>query len=262
MVLMLDEVDALVGDTLISLLRQVRSGYDKRPAQFPQTIILCGVRDVRDYRIHSGTDRAIITGGSAFNIKARSLRLGDLKQAEIEALYHQHTAETGQSFEPAVFTAVWDLTRGQPWLVNALGYETCFEMKEHRDRSRPITAEMIFAAKEELILRRETHLDQLSDKLQEERVRRVIEPTLPQDPRRRAGRQRLLDDGADGPGKTDMGAQGERSVDLPSQPSLALAESRMVRSGALPAAALALLVDGVLALAERLVAPAHRRARA
>jgi osmoprotectant transport system permease protein len=42
---------------------------------------------------------------------------------------------------------------------------------------------------------------------------------------------------------------------------LALADSRMVLSGALPAAALALLVDGVLALAERFVAPAHRRGR-
>ncbi len=40
---------------------------------------------------------------------------------------------------------------------------------------------------------------------------------------------------------------------------LALADSRMVLSGALPAAALALLVDGVLALAERRVMPAHRR---
>lgn len=31
--LLLDEVDALVGDTLISLLRQLRAGYPKRPAQ-------------------------------------------------------------------------------------------------------------------------------------------------------------------------------------------------------------------------------------
>lgn len=34
------------------------------------------------------------------------------------------------------------------------------------------------AAKEAIILRRETHLDQLIDKLQEPRVRRVIEPIL------------------------------------------------------------------------------------
>jgi osmoprotectant transport system permease protein len=40
---------------------------------------------------------------------------------------------------------------------------------------------------------------------------------------------------------------------------LALADTRMILSGALPAAALALVVDGVLALVERGVAPAHRR---
>jgi osmoprotectant transport system permease protein len=42
---------------------------------------------------------------------------------------------------------------------------------------------------------------------------------------------------------------------------LALADTRMILSGALPAAALALAVDGVLAIVERLVTPAHRRKR-
>ena len=51
-VLFLDEIDALVGDTLISVLRQIRTGYNDRPAHFPQSVILCGVRDVRDYRIY------------------------------------------------------------------------------------------------------------------------------------------------------------------------------------------------------------------
>jgi osmoprotectant transport system permease protein len=40
---------------------------------------------------------------------------------------------------------------------------------------------------------------------------------------------------------------------------LALADTRMVLSGAIPAAVLALAVDGALALVERRVAPAHRR---
>ena len=40
---------------------------------------------------------------------------------------------------------------------------------------------------------------------------------------------------------------------------LALADTHMILSGALPAAALALAVDGVLAIVERMVAPAHRR---
>lgn len=177
-VLLIDEIDALVGDTLISVLRQLRSGYAKRPAAFPQSVILCGVRDVRDYRIHSEQEKTIITGGSAFNIKAASLRLGDFSQAEMQTLYQQHTTETGQAFTPEALALAWDLTQGQPWLVNALGYETCFQMPDTRDRDQPITAELILEAKEAIILRRETHLDQLTDKLKEPRVRRVIEPIL------------------------------------------------------------------------------------
>jgi osmoprotectant transport system permease protein len=42
---------------------------------------------------------------------------------------------------------------------------------------------------------------------------------------------------------------------------LALADTRMILSGALPAAVLALLVDGALAIVERRVAPAHLRRR-
>ncbi len=178
LVLLLDEVDALVGDTLISLLRQLRAGYPKRPTQFPQTVVLCGVRDLRDYRIHSQTEQTIITGGSAFNIKAKSLRLGDFTAAEVRALLQEHTHETGQVFTPEALDRVWELTQGQPWLVNALAYETCFEMLDGRDRSQPITVASIDQAKENLIQRRVTHLDQLADKLREDRVRRIIEPML------------------------------------------------------------------------------------
>ncbi len=178
LVLLIDEIDALIGDTLISVLRQLRAGYARRPRHFPHSLILCGVRDVRDYRIHSGSEKAVIAGGSAFNIKAKSLRLGDFNRAEMEALYSQHTAETGQGFQPEGLDCLWTLSQGQPWLVNALGYETCFEMTAGRDRSQPITAALVEEAKENLILRRETHLDQLADKLREERVRRVIEPLL------------------------------------------------------------------------------------
>ncbi|MBR6282971.1 MAG: AAA family ATPase, partial [Muribaculaceae bacterium] len=64
LVLFIDEIDSLVGDSLVSVLRQLRAGYDDRPAHFPQSIVLCGVRDVRDYRIHTSTGE-IITGGSA-----------------------------------------------------------------------------------------------------------------------------------------------------------------------------------------------------
>ena len=177
-VLLIDEIDSLIGDTLISVLRQLRAGYDKRPEMFPQSVILCGVRDIRDYRIHSSKQKEIITGGSAFNVKAASLRLGNFSKYEVKRLYDSHTKETGQAFDNDALELAWKLTQGQPWLTNALGYEVCFKIKENRDRSIPITADMMAVAKENIILRRETHIDQLMDKLQEERVRRVIEPIL------------------------------------------------------------------------------------
>jgi len=177
-VLLLDEVDALIGDTLISLLRQLRAGYNQRPAAFPSSLILCGVRDLRDYRIHARSEASPITGGSAFNIKAESLRLGDFTPAEVNTLLLEHTQETGQVFTPEALARVWELTRGQPWLVNALAYQACFRDPAGRDRSRPVTAASIDQAKEDLIVNRVTHLDQLADKLREERVRRVIEPML------------------------------------------------------------------------------------
>jgi len=178
LLLMIDEVDALIGDTLLALLRQLRAGYPERPGRFPQSVILCGVRDVREYRIRSSAENALVAGGSAFNVRAESLRMGDFSARDVESLLAQHTAATGQAFTGEACAAVQDLTRGQPWLVNALAYEACFKNRAGRDRSRAITGDAIQDARERLILRRETHLDQLTDKLQEERVRRVIEPLL------------------------------------------------------------------------------------
>ena len=106
LILFFDEVDALVGDTLISVLRQIRAGYAQRPEAFPQSMVLCGVRDVRDYRIHR-SDGEIITGGSAFTLKSESIRLGDFTQVDVQALLQQHTDASGQTFEPGVLEEIW-----------------------------------------------------------------------------------------------------------------------------------------------------------
>ena len=178
LVLLIDEIDALVGDTLLSVLRQLRAGYDQRPTHFPHSVVLCGVRDLRDYRIHSSSRGEPVTGGSAFNISADSLRLGDFSRGEVEALLAQHTAETGQTFHPSALERIWTQTQGQPWLVNALCDRACFRSERGRDRARPIEEDNILEAQEQLILKRVVHLDQLAHKLQEERVQRVIEPLL------------------------------------------------------------------------------------
>ena len=104
LVQLIDEIDALVGDSLLSVLRQLRAGYDLRPGGFPRSVV--------------------------------------------------------------------------PWPVNALAYQTCFRGALAADRSRPVAEADVLEAREALVLRRDTHLDQLTDKLQEERVRRVVEPLL------------------------------------------------------------------------------------
>ena len=175
LVLLIDEIDSLEGDSLISVLRQLRAGFDERPDGFPQSVILC---DVRDYRVYSSSQGTSVAGGSAFNIRAKSLRLRDFTQDEVCSLLGQHTFETGQEFEAGAMERIWDLTVGQPWLVNALARQACFEDRAGRDRSRPIGAAAIDRARETLIVRRVTHLDQLAARLHEDRVRRVIEPLL------------------------------------------------------------------------------------
>ena len=178
LVLLVDEIDSLVGDTLLSVLRQLRAGYEQRPEEFPQSVVLCGVRDVHDYRIRSSSEAETIAGGSPFNVAAKSLRLGDFSQAEARALLAQHTEATGQAFTSEAVDTVWTQTQGQPWLVNALCADACFDHPPGRDRSRAITGADILNARERLILSRRTHLDQLAHKLGEARVRRVVEPIL------------------------------------------------------------------------------------
>ena len=178
LVLLVDEIDSLVGDSLLSVLRQLRADYHERPGGFPQSVILCGVRDVREYRVHSSAAKTMVAGGSAFNIKAESLRLGDFSRSDVRDLLGQHTAATGQPFTDDAVEATWTQTQGQPWLVNALAYETCFRGELAKESPDAVTGADMANAREQLILRRDTHLDQLADKLREDRVWRVIEPLL------------------------------------------------------------------------------------
>ncbi len=183
-VLVIDEIDSLVGDTLISILRQIRSGYSGRPEFFPQAICLVGVRDVRDYRIWSDSEQSTILGGSAFNIKAESFTLENFSREQVANLYFQHTQETGQKFTQEAIDYAYELTQGQPWLTNMLGYQACLEdplMTDEpgtADASKIVTKEVIERAKETIIRRRDTHIDVLIARLQEERVAKIIDAII------------------------------------------------------------------------------------
>jgi hypothetical protein len=175
-VLFLDEIDALQDDTLLSVLRQLRAGYSDRPERFPQSVALIGLRDVRDYRTKVRPEAVSLGTSSPFNIKVESLTLRNFTSEEVAELYEQHTADTGQLFTPEAKARAWELTRGQPWLVNALARQAVETVVP--DPATPVEVAHIERAKEILIERRDTHLDSLIDRLREERVRRVIEPIL------------------------------------------------------------------------------------
>jgi hypothetical protein len=176
LVLFFDEIDALRGQSLMAVLRQLRAAYQVRPRGAPWSVVLCGLRDVRDYKDASGGDPDRLGTSSPFNIKVESLRLGDFDEAEVAALYGQHTRETGQPFTDESLARAHALTRGQPWLVNALAREVIEEMGIAPPT--PITAEHVDTAKERLILARATHLDSLVARLGEPRVRRIVEPLM------------------------------------------------------------------------------------
>ena len=176
LVLLLDEVDGLDADTLFALLSQLRARFKRRPRHFPRCVILCGLRDLRNYPLDSA---------SPFNIVSESMRLGDFSRSEVEGLLGQHTQETGQEFAPDAVEEIWHATAGQPWLVNALANDVCFKTETGRDRTRTIEKDVVAAARDRLILDSPIHFQQIGDRLKEPRVRRVIEPIL-------AGRAQFL----------------------------------------------------------------------
>jgi hypothetical protein len=175
LVIFIDEVDALQNQTLISLLRQLRDGYPRRPKGFPSSMGLIGLRDVRDYKVASGGSERLSTA-SPFNIKVESLTLRNFNELEVAQLYQQHTDDTGQIFTPEAIQLAFSLTQGQPWLVNALARQLTEEVAPEPERT--ITSTMVEEAKEILIRRQDTHLDSLAERLREDRVKVIIEPML------------------------------------------------------------------------------------
>ena len=175
LVVFLDEIDALSNETLISVLRQIRSGFPNRPQGFPQSVALVGMRDVRDYKYASGGSDRLNTS-SPFNIKVRSFTLSNFTLEDVRNLYQQHTEATGQIFTPEAVDLAFHLTQGQPWLVNAIAKEIVEYIT--KNPAIPITADLVNQAKEILIKRQDTHLDSLAERLREDRVRVIIQPIL------------------------------------------------------------------------------------
>jgi len=176
-VLLIDEIDALVDHVLVSVLRQLRDGYQGRPKHFPAAIALVGLRDVRDYRADIRSKSDTLGTASPFNIKSDSLFLPNFSDEEVFDLLEKHTEATGQEFPLEVKNEIIRLTGGQPWLTNALANQIVSRILSD-DHSQKITLEVLVQARRDLILRRDTHLDSLVDKLREDRVKRIVQAII------------------------------------------------------------------------------------
>lgn len=180
-VLFIDEIDALNEHYFVALMRQIRAGFEGRPRGFPQSIGLIGLRDVQDYTAQqqTSTNEAGNEPGveTPFNVKSTSLSIDNLTSEQMDELLCQHTQATGQEFPEELRENLFDLTQGQPWLVNAiadlilsdiLGNDYYIEIKQPH----------LIRAQHLLLERRETHIDNILKKLRERPVRLVIEAII------------------------------------------------------------------------------------
>jgi hypothetical protein len=179
LVLLLDEVDGLVGEAMVSFLTQLRHGYIERSrVPFPASVVLVGQRQVRDYALRDEGRQTLTWLGttSPFNITAEATTLGPFTEHEVTELLEQHTETTGQRFSPEATARIGELGCGHPWLTNALADQIV--RRDVSDRTVEIVAAHVEAAKEALILERRTHIDSLVARLREDRVRRILAPML------------------------------------------------------------------------------------
>jgi hypothetical protein len=181
LVVLFDEVDVLVDDTLVSFLRQLRGGFAERGVgKFPVSIALVGMRDLKDYIIRA-KDGKKVNPGSPFNIKEDSATLSNFSKDDIVRLFARRTAETGQQITPEALNYVYDQSKGQPWIVNSLFKRATLQILD-AESTETVTVEHIQTAREQMVLARETHLDALAYRLEDPEIRRVIESLMTGEP--------------------------------------------------------------------------------
>jgi hypothetical protein len=177
LVVLFDETDVLKGGAMVSFLRQLRDGFATRaPGVFPTSTTLVGMRDLKDH-ITSTKDGVAPNPGSPFNIKEDSAVIGNFSKENLAQLFAQRTAGTGQQITTDALDFAWEQSRGQPWIVNSLFERATMRVLDENDFST-VTVEHLRAAREQMILARETHLDSLWRRLQDPRVRRVVETLI------------------------------------------------------------------------------------
>lgn len=107
-VLIIDEVEGINPEYFGTFLHSIRNAYHSRTEHGLKSVIFVGVSNI----VGIVQDNA-----SPFNI-AENLNIGYFTQEESMTLLEMHETETGQLFEPKVKEKIYEITAGQPGLVN------------------------------------------------------------------------------------------------------------------------------------------------
>jgi len=177
LIVLFDEVDVMVGETLVSFLHQLRTGDSSHAiGVFPVSIALVSRRAMQDCIADAKYARPMNLAGP-FNVKQDAASISNFTKENVVELFAQRTADTGQQIAPDALEYVWEQSAGQPWLVNSFFKRATMRVLDEKDYST-VTVEHLREARKQIIEARETHLDALGKRLQDPRVKRVVQCVL------------------------------------------------------------------------------------
>jgi len=155
-VLIIDEFDAIADEQMGPILAEFRSMYIQRDVpnvRIVHSIILVIARAIP----------SLLSGMRApYNI-ADQFIVPYFTPVEVADLLSQHTAETGQRFEPPVVEGIVQETEGQPFLVNRLGQLLTEDLVP--ERKQPITPAHLDLALARLANENNTHFASIRSKV-------------------------------------------------------------------------------------------------
>ncbi|CAN2043532.1 Toll-Interleukin receptor domain protein [Candidatus Magnetomoraceae bacterium gMMP-1] len=156
-VIFIDEFDGIPERELENFLIALRELYQEYKTHKDKALYSIGLVGIRNIT------KLIVGGVSPFNI-ADQVTLPSFSLNNIRDLYAQYTEETNQPFTEDAVKKVQKETGGQPWLVNRLGSILTVNIKP--ETTQAITAEDVDKAVNILLSERNSHFDNLSQKIE------------------------------------------------------------------------------------------------
>lgn len=154
-VVFIDEFDGIPLKELENFLATLRDLYQEYKGTKQKALYSVGLIGIRNIT------KLVVGGVSPFNI-ADHVELPPFSYQNVHDLYAQYTEETNQPFTAAAIKKVYEVTAGQPWLVNRLG--TILTVNVKPKTIDPIDEKDVDKAIRILLMEKNLHFDNLSEK--------------------------------------------------------------------------------------------------